>query len=328
MRTHERHVVNILVTGGAGFIGSHLTASLVADGHNVTVLDNLSTGNLSNLAPIASAITFVEGDILDANLVESQVRRTDLVYHLAAAVGVGNIMANPLQSIITNTTGTEHVLSSCHRHSARVVVASTSEIYGKTPKLPMSEDDDRILGSTAISRWSYSTAKALDEHLALAYAAEGLKVSIVRYFNSYGPHLDEKGYGSVIANFIRQARAGEPLTVHGDGLQQRCFTFVADTVQGTILAGTRQEALGSVFNIGSNFEISIADLARLIIDTTGSKSTITNVSYEQRYGTSFEDTRRRVPSLDRARTVLGYTPTINLAAGLDRTLAWWNLAHA
>ncbi|MFM8867086.1 MAG: NAD-dependent epimerase/dehydratase family protein [Ilumatobacteraceae bacterium] len=319
--------MNILVTGGAGFIGSHLTASLVADGHNVTVLDNLSTGNLSNLAPIASAITFVEGDILDANLVESQVLRADLVYHLAAAVGVGNIMANPLRSIITNTTGTEHVLSSCHRHSARVVVASTSEIYGKTPKLPMSEDDDRILGSTAISRWSYSTAKALDEHLALAYAVEGLKVSIVRYFNSYGPHLDEKGYGSVIANFIRQARAGEPLTVHGDGLQQRCFTFVADTVRGTILAGTRQEALGSVFNIGSNFEISIADLARLIIDTTGSTSTITNVSYEQRYGTSFEDTRRRVPSLDRARTVLGYTPTINLAEGLDRTLAWWNLAH-
>ena len=319
--------MNVLVTGGAGFIGSHLTASLVADGHNVTVLDNLSTGNLSNLTPVSTAITFVEGDILDEDLVESQVRRAHLVYHLAAAVGVGNIMANPLQSIITNTTGTEHVLRACHRHSVRVVVASTSEIYGKTPKLPMSEDDDRILGSTAISRWSYSTAKALDEHLALAYATEGLQVSIVRYFNSYGPHLDEKGYGSVIANFIRQARAGEPLTVHGDGLQQRCFTFVADTVRGTILAGTRTEALGSVFNVGSNFEISIADLARLIIDKAGSTSHITNVSYEQRYGASFEDTRRRVPSLDRARTVLGYAPTIDLAEGLDRTLAWWNLAH-
>ena len=319
--------MNVLVTGGAGFIGSHLTASLVAEGHDVTVLDNLSTGNLSNLTPVSTAITFVEGDILDEDLVESQVRRANLVYHLAAAVGVGNIMANPLQSIITNTTGTEHVLRACHRHSVRVVVASTSEIYGKTPKLPMGEDDDRILGSTAISRWSYSTAKALDEHLALAYATEGLQVSIVRYFNSYGPHLDEKGYGSVIANFIRQARAGEPLTVHGDGLQQRCFTFVADTVRGTILAGTRTEALGSVFNVGSNFEISIADLARLIIDKTGSTSHITNVSYEQRYGTSFEDTRRRVPSLDRARTVLGYAPTIDLAEGLDRTLAWWNLTH-
>lgn len=319
--------MNVLVTGGAGFIGSHLAASLVADGHAVTVLDNLSTGNLSNLTPVSTAITFVEGDILDEDLVESQVRRAHLVYHLAAAVGVGNIMANPLQSIITNTTGTEHVLRACHRHSVRVVVASTSEIYGKTPKLPMSEDDDRILGSTAISRWSYSTAKALDEHLALAYATEGLQVSIVRYFNSYGPHLDEKGYGSVIANFIRQARAGEPLTVHGDGLQQRCFTFVADTVRGTILAGTRTEALGSVFNVGSNFEISIADLARLIIEKTGSTSHITNVSYEQRYGASFEDTRRRVPSLDRARTVLGYAPTIDLAEGLNRTLAWWNLAH-
>ena len=320
--------MNVLVTGGAGFIGSHLVAALIADGHAVTVLDNLSTGNLSNLTPIASSITFVEGDILDEDLVESHVRRADLVYHLAAAVGVGNIMANPLQSIITNTTGTELVLRSCHRHLVRVVVASTSEIYGKTPKLPMSEDDDRVLGSTAISRWSYSTAKALDEHLALAYGAEGLPVSIVRYFNSYGPHLDEKGYGSVIANFIRQARSGDPLTVHGDGLQQRCFTFVEDTVRGTILAGTKPEALGLVFNIGSNFEISIAELAQLILDKTKSSSTVTHVSYEQRYGTSFEDTRRRVPSLDRARDVLGYSPTVDLSEGLDRTLAWWNTVHA
>ncbi len=320
--------MNILVTGGAGFIGSHLVAALVHDGHRVTVLDNLSTGNLSNLTPVASEITFVEGDILNADLVESEVRRADLVYHLAAAVGVGNIMANPLESIITNTTGTEHVLRSCHRHSTRVLLASTSEIYGKTPKLPMAEDDDRILGSTAISRWSYSTSKALDEHLAFAFATEGLRVSIVRYFNSYGPHLDEKGYGSVIANFIRQARDGDPITVHGDGLQTRCFTFVADTVRGTILAGTKDEALGSVFNIGSNFEISIADLARLIVDKTKSSSPITNVSYEECYGRSFEDTRRRVPSLDRARDVLGYSPTIDLSEGLDRTLAWWNLVHA
>ena len=320
--------MNILVTGGAGFIGSHLVAALVADGHTVTVLDNLSTGHLSNLTPVAPSISFIKGDILDDDLVESHIRRADLVYHLAAAVGVGNIMANPLQSIITNTTGTEHVLRSCHRHLVRVVVASTSEIYGKTPKLPMSEDDDRVLGSTAISRWSYSTAKALDEHLALAYGAEGLPVSIVRYFNSYGPHLDEKGYGSVIANFVRQARSGDPLTVHGDGLQQRCFTFVEDTVRGTILAGTKPEALGSVFNIGSNFETSIADLAQLILTKTNSSSAVTHVSYEQRYGTSFEDTRRRVPSLDRARAVLGYSPTVDLSDGLDRTLAWWNTVHA
>jgi UDP-glucose 4-epimerase len=320
--------VNILVTGGAGFIGSHLVATLVRNGHRLTVVDNLSTGNLSNLTTVANEINFIESDILNADLVESEVRRADLVYHLAAAVGVGNIMANPLESIITNTTGTEHVLRSCHRHSTRIVLASTSEIYGKSPKLPMAEDDDRVLGSTAISRWSYSTAKALDEHLAFAFATEGLRVSIVRYFNSYGPHLDEKGYGSVIANFIRQARDGDPLTVHGDGLQTRCFTFVADTVRGTILAGTKDEALGSVFNIGSNFEISIADLARLIVDKTKSSSPITNVSYEERYGTSFEDTRRRVPSLDRAREVLGYTPTIDLSEGLDRTLAWWNLVHA
>ena len=159
--------MNILVTGGAGFIGSHLVAALVSDDHRVTVLDNLSTGNISNLTPVSNDVTFIEDDILNADLVESEVRRADLVYHLAAAVGVGNIMANPLESIITNTTGTEYVLRSCHHHSTRVVLASTSEIYGKTPKLPMSEDDDRILGSTTISRWSYSTSKALDEHLAL-----------------------------------------------------------------------------------------------------------------------------------------------------------------
>jgi UDP-glucose 4-epimerase len=308
--------VNILVTGGAGFIGSHLVTSLVADGHEVTVLDNLSTGNLANLKSVSQDIRFIEGDILDANLVEQVIRPTNLVYHLAAAVGVGNIMAHPLQSIITNTTGTE-----------RIVLASTSEIYGKTSKIPMVEDDDRVLGSTAISRWSYSTAKALDEHLALAFAMEGLPVSIVRYFNSYGPHLDEKGYGSVIANFIRQARSGNPLTIHGDGLQRRCFTFVDDTVRGTILAGTKAEALGRAFNIGSNFEISIADLARLIIYRTGSTSSVTNISYEQRYGMGFEDTRRRVPSLDRSRDVLGYVPKIDLAEGLDRTLAWWNIVH-
>lgn len=320
--------MNILVTGGAGFIGSHLVASLVADGHEVTVLDNLSTGNLANLESVSRNIRFIEGDILDDDLVERAIRSTNLVFHLAAAVGVGNIMAHPLQSIITNTTGTEHVLRSCHRHSVRIVLASTSEIYGKTSKIPMMEDDDRVLGSTAISRWSYSTAKALDEHLALAFAMEGLPVSIVRYFNSYGPHLDEKGYGSVIANFIRQARSGDPLTIHGDGLQRRCFTFVDDTVRGTILAGTKAEALSKAFNIGSNFEISIADLARLIIDRTGSTSSITNISYEQRYGMGFEDTRRRVPSLDRSRDVLGYVPKIDLAEGLDRTLAWWNLVHA
>jgi UDP-glucose 4-epimerase len=214
-------------------------------------------------------------------------------------------------------------LDACFKSEAQVVVASTSEIYGKSAKLPMCEDDDRVLGSTRINRWSYSTAKALDEHLAFAYAEQGLAMSIVRYFNSYGPRLDEKGYGSVVANFLRQALANEPLTVHGSGEQTRCFTFVEDSVRGTILAASTPAAKSGVFNIGNSVEMTINDLATMIIAATNSSSSVQHISHDERYGAGFEDTKRRVPDMNRAKTVLGYEPLTDFATGLNKTIAWW-----
>jgi UDP-glucose 4-epimerase len=318
--------MNVLVTGGAGYIGSHLVDRLIRDGHRITVLDDLSTGKQSNLASSDAAL--VVGSILDEPLVRQLVGDADLVYHLAAAVGVGNIMASPLQSIITNARGTDVVLQACADTQIKVMVASTSEIYGKTSKMPMSEDDDRVLGSTSISRWSYSTAKALDEHLALEYGRNGLPVSIVRYFNSFGPRIDFKGYGSVVANFMRQALAGEPLTVHGDGTQTRCFTYISDTVEGTVRAATVPAAEGSVFNVGNDAEITVNELAAKVIALTNSRSEVVHVSYESRYGSSFEDTKRRVPDVSRSRAVLGYSPTVSLDDGLRLTLDWWLREHA
>jgi UDP-glucose 4-epimerase len=315
--------MRILVTGGAGYIGSNLVDRLVVDGHTISVLDDLSTGKKSNLIQSMQSIEFVEGSILDEALVRREVGKVELVFHLAAAVGVGNIVAQPLQSIITNSRGTENVLDACFQAQVQVVVASTSEIYGKSAKLPMSEDDDRVLGSTRINRWSYSTAKALDEHLAFAYTEQGLAMSIVRYFNSYGPRLDEKGYGSVVANFLRQALANEPLTVHGSGEQTRCFTYVEDSVNGTVLAAFNPAARGSVFNVGNNVEMTINDLANMIITATKSSSTIQHISHDARYGVGFEDTKRRVPDMHRANTVLGYKPATNFAIGLEKTIAWW-----
>ena len=317
--------MNVLVTGGAGYIGSHLVDRLVRDGHRVTVLDDLSTGKTTNLADSNAALHV--GSILDEPLVRRLVGDAEIVYHLAAAVGVGNIMATPLQSIITNARGTDVVLQACVDAGVKILLASTSEIYGKTSKMPMSEEDDRVLGSTSISRWSYSTAKALDEHLALEHGRNGLPVSIVRYFNSFGPRIDYKGYGSVVANFLRQALAGEPLTVHGDGTQTRCFTYVSDSVEGTVRAATMKAAEGLVFNVGNDVEITVNDLAHRIIALTGSSSEVVHVSYESRYGSSFEDTKRRVPDLTRSREVLGYSPAVSLDAGLRLTLDWWLREH-
>lgn len=316
-----------LVTGGAGYIGSHLVDRLVELGHDVVVLDDLSTGHLTNLGQAMSNIRFVEGTILDAKLVDSLTSTADVVFHLAAAVGVGHIVEKPLSSLITNTKGAENVIESCVRHGSKLLLASTSEIYGKTATMPMAEDDDRVLGSTTIARWGYSTAKAIDEHLALAYAQQGLRMSIVRYFNSYGPRLDPRGYGSVVANLLRQALDNEPLTVHGDGTQTRCFTFVNDTVEGTLRAAFDERGEGLVFNIGNNQETTINDLAGMIVAKTGSESRIQHVSYEARYGKGFEDTKRRVPDTRRATDVLGFTAATPLEDGIARTLQWWRTTH-
>jgi UDP-glucose 4-epimerase len=316
-----------LVTGGAGYIGSHLVDLLLGEGFEVAVVDNLTTGKVLNIEHCLDRIRFVNGSIMDERLVEDLVADTDLVFHLAAAVGVKHIVDRPLQSLLTNARGTEIVLEKCFKYWRRVLVASTSEVYGKTSKVPMTEDDDRVLGSTRVHRWGYSTAKALDEHLAFAYADHGLPVSMVRYFNSYGPRLDPVGYGSVVASFLGRALRGEPLVVHGRGDQTRCFTYVTDTVRGTFLAGTRPEAVGTVVNLGNPTETSVMELAERIRTLVGSDSPVELTDYESYYGPGFEDTRRRVPDITRARELLGWTPTVSLDEGLGRTLEWWKQTY-
>jgi UDP-glucose 4-epimerase len=315
-----------LVTGGAGFIGSHLVDRLVDHGDTVTVLDDFSTGRRGNIRRHAEsdAVRIVEGTILDDALVDTFVGDCDRVFHLAAAVGVAHIIANPLGSIQVNSRGTENILAACARHDRKVLISSSSEVYGRGGRVPMHEDDDRILGSTRIQRWSYATAKALDEHLLLAHADHGLRGVIVRYFNIYGPRMDPEGYGSVMATFLRQALAGDPLTVYDDGLQSRCFTFIDDCIDGTMLAMELQSAEGQVFNIGNaTTETTIADLARNVIEASGGDSKIAYESYEQHFGPGFEDTRRRVPSAARATERLGWTARVGLNEGLQRTLASW-----
>lgn len=316
--------MRVLITGGAGYIGSHLVDALIKRGNEVLVIDNLSTGKIENLRHLLGhpSFHFINDSILNEALLERFVPSMDLIFHLAAAVGVRNVLQDPLAAINTNVRGTEVVLGLAFKYWKRLVLASTSEIYGKASHVPFREDDDRVLGSTAVARWSYSMSKAVDEHFAFAYAAKGLPVSIVRYFNSYGPRLDERGYGSVVANFIRQAMRGDPITVHGDGKQTRCFTYIEDAVAGTLLAGEVKEALGEAFNIGSTRESSILDLAKAIKRLTRSKSPIEFVAYEAYYGEGFEDTRRRVPSADKAKRLLGFTAKVDLEAGLKKTIAW------
>lgn len=316
---------NVVVTGGAGYIGSHLVDWLVEEGHQVSVLDDLSSGSPAHLAHLVRSrqARLVTGSILDAGLVEREVRNADTVFHLAAAVGVRRIVTNPLRSLRTNLIGTENVLRACADHGCRVVLASSSEVYGKPSSVPMSESGDRVLGPTTVPRWSYAAAKAVDEHLAFAYSAQGLRVCVVRYFNSYGPRLDRAGTASVVAVFIRHALAGEPIPVHGDGQQTRCFTYISDTVRGTMLAAAVPQAQGQVFNIGSTTETSVAALAELVAEAAGSAVPAEHIPYETVYGARFEDVTRRVPDISHARQVLGWEPQVPLAEGLKRTIAWW-----
>jgi UDP-glucose 4-epimerase len=316
--------VRVLVTGGAGYIGSHLVDALIKRGDEALVIDNLSTGKIENIRHLLGhpAFHFINDSILNEPLLERFVPSMDLIFHLAAAVGVRNVLQDPLAAINTNVRGTEVVLGLGFKYWKRLVLASSSEIYGKAGHVPFREEDDRVLGSSAVARWSYSMSKAIDEHFAFAYAAKGLPVSILRYFNSYGPRLDERGYGSVVANFIRQALQGEPITVLGDGEQTRCFTYIEDTVAGTLLAGEVKGAIGEAFNIGSPTETRILDLARLVKRLTRSKSPIEFQPYEAYYGEGFEDTRRRVPSGEKAKRLLGFAPRVDLEAGLKKTIAW------
>ena len=308
-----------LVTGGAGFIGSHLVDALLAHGEPVVALDDLSTGSLASLvrAREAGHFQFVHGSVLDTSLVDKLVSECDVVVHLAAAVGVKLIVEQPLNSFTTNTKGTEAVLGSAHRHGRRVIVASTSEIYGKNSSGPLSETSDRILGSTSVPRWSYSTAKAVDEILAELYRREyGLQSTIVRFFNTVGPR-QSPAYGMVIPRFARQAVRGEPLTVYGTGQQSRCFLHVADVVEALMLLIDLPDAVGQTFNIGSDEEISVLDLARRIITCAKSSSPVHRVSYSEVYGPEFEDMERRVPDTTKLRNFTGWKPQRNLDDVLD-----------
>ena len=303
-----------LVTGGAGFVGSHLTDSLIARGDSVTVLDDLSTGRLENLDQHKSnpSLTFVEGSILDMPLVNSLVAKVDHVFHLAAAVGVFNIVQNPLKSLSTNIRGSENVLEACAKNKVPVLVTSTSEIYGKNTSDALGEEDDRILGSPLKVRWSYSEAKAIEEVLAYSYwHSEGLPARIVRLFNTVGPR--QVGfYGMVVPRFVDAALKNEPITVYGDGTQTRCFAHVSDVIDALLKVAGTDKTIGTVVNIGNNFEISILDLAKKIIEITGSKSEITFVDYADAYEAGFEDMQRRVPSTQRLVSLTGWKVTKSL----------------
>lgn len=313
-----------LVTGGAGFIGSHLVDSLLADGHHVTVLDNLSTGSLANVerAMTNPRFLFIQGSVVDPYVVDDAVSNSDVVVHLAAAVGVETIMSNPLRSFYTNVRGSETVLEAVHRYNRKVFVASTSEIYGKNTQVPLTEDSDRIIGPPTVTRWTYSTSKAVDEILTNLYHSErGVETIIVRMFNTVGPR-QSPAYGMVLPRLVRQALSGEPLTVYGTGNQSRCFLHVSDAVRAIRLLLDDDRAIGRTFNIGSAEETTILDLAHRVLDVTGSDSEITAVSYDDAFGadSGFEDMVRRVPDTARIRDLTGWTPTLDLWQILEDTV--------
>ena len=301
-----------LITGGAGFIGSHLAEKLIARGDQVVIFDNLSTGSDSNLAGIKEKIKFEEGDILDKGVIDRLVSESDYVVHLAAALGVFNIVNKPLESLKTNLQGSEIVLKACDKYRKPVLLASTSEIYGKNDKVPLNEEDDRIIGHPLKSRWSYSEAKAVDESLAYFYYLENkLPIRIVRFFNTVGPR-QVGHYGMVVPRFVGAALKNEPLSVYGSGDQIRCFCHVTDAVRGLLLVMDSDKAIGEVFNVGNNQQISIMELAKKVIEITGSKSRIEKIAYEKAYPQGFEDMQRRVPDISKIKQVLGWSPEINL----------------
>jgi UDP-glucose 4-epimerase len=312
-----------LITGGAGFIGSHLADQLLERGDQVLLLDDLSTGRLSNIEHLQgnSEAEFVLGSILNADLVDHVVSRVDVVYHLAAAVGVNLIVEKPLESLMTNIRGTETVMEKAHKYDKRILVTSTSEIYGKNTSDSLSEDDDRILGSPLKSRWSYSEAKAIDEILAYTYWREkGLETVIVRLFNTVGPR-QTGSYGMVVPRFVSQALRNEAITVFGDGLQTRCFCYVGDIVSGLLALSEHPEAFGKVFNLGGVEEISISDLATRVIERSGSTSEVEFIPYDVAYEEGFEDMERRVPNNSRARELVGFAPTASLDDIIDQVIA-------
>jgi len=306
--------MKILVTGGAGFIGSHLSERLIDIGHSVTVIDNLSTGTVSNLGTLKNSkgFTFVEGSILDNHVLRPLIDDADYVFHLAAAVGVFNIVNFPLASLLTNIRGTENILEIASLTSTPVFLTSSSEVYGKNVSDSLKESDDRILGSPVTLRWSYSEAKAIDESLAYAYFVEKqLETRIVRFFNTVGPR-QLGAYGMVVPRFVKSALSHEPITIYGDGNQTRCFAHVYDVIDAVISIAFAENTVGKVINIGNDFEISINGLAQKIISETASKSEIVYVPYKEAYGDGFEDMERRVPNINLIHELVGWKPKRDL----------------
>jgi len=301
-----------LITGGAGFIGSHLVQKLSELGNQVTIVDNLSTGSRLNLNLKDRNVSFFEGNILNQSFIEEMTVESDYVVHLAAALGVLNIVKNPLESMRINLRGTENVLEIADKYKKPVFIASSSEIYGKNDKVPLNEQDDRIVGHPLKSRWSYSEAKAVDESLAYFYYLEKkLPVRIVRLFNTVGPR-QIGNYGMVVPRFVSAALKHQTLEVYGDGDQIRCFCHVDDAVRALLLVMDSEQAVGNVFNVGNNQQISILDLAKRVIEVTGSKSEILKVPYSKAYPEGFEDMQRRVPDITKIKNTLGWTPKIGL----------------
>ncbi|CAN2226755.1 WcaG Nucleoside-diphosphate-sugar epimerases [Candidatus Nanopelagicaceae bacterium] len=304
--------MRVFITGGAGFIGSHLADHYVAAGHEVVILDNFSTGSKSNIAHLEGKITTVDGDIRNIELIESLTKDSDLVLHMAAALGVNTILELPLESMSTNITGSEVVLNAAAKFNKRIIIASTSEIYGKNPKQPLSETDDRVVGAPQKIRWTYSDAKAIEEAMAFALHQEKkLPVTTVRLFNTVGPRQTGR-YGMVVPRFVQAALKNEPITIYGDGTQSRVFCHVADAVQAIATIATTNSTIGDVYNVGGTGEVTIKQLAEQVLATTGSTSAITYTPYSDAYPAGFEDIQRRVPDISKIKSVINWMPTKDL----------------
>jgi UDP-glucose 4-epimerase len=303
-----------LITGGAGFVGSHLTEQLLSEGYGVTVLDDLSTGSMANISHLKNEPRFryVIDSIMNRRLLAELVDECDIVFHLAAAVGVRLIVESPVRTLHTNVHGTEVILDAATKKRKKVLVVSTSEVYGKSTKIPFCEDDDLVIGPSTCGRWSYACSKAMDEFLALSYQNEkNLPVVVVRLFNTVGPRQIGT-YGMVLPRFVSAAIEGRPITIYGDGNQSRCFGWVGDVVSALVRLGELDAAVGNIFNIGSDEEITINGLAKVVKEITGSNSPIVNISYDEAYGKNFEDMYKRVPDLRRVKSAIGYVPTKSL----------------
>jgi len=313
--------MRVFITGGAGFIGSHLCDALLKDGHQVSILDNMSTGSAANIAHIKDQIEIHQGDIRDVALVEKAMAPADLVLHMAAALGVNTILENPIESVSTNFTGSEVVLNAATKLNKRIIIASTSEIYGKNPKQPLSETDDRVVGAPQKIRWTYSDAKALEEAIAHAlFLTKQLKVTTIRLFNTVGPRQTGR-YGMVLPRFVQSALKNEPITIYGDGTQSRVFCHVADAVRAILAIAKTDSTIGEVYNIGGLGETTIKQLAEKIIALTKSTSAITYTPYDQAYTAGYEDMQRRVPDITKIKNAIGWTPENTLDSIIDDVAA-------